>query len=161
MMGGGGGSNWPRKTLSEVERRAKEKLKNAEKPTKRNVFISFAHEDLDEVNLLRGQARNDNSDIKFNDRSLHEPFDSKNAEYIMRGIRERIKQSSMTVVYLSAATATSKWVAAEIEMSIRMGKDVIAMHSGNTPPTKLPAKVREHGIPVVKWGKGELAKAIK
>jgi len=41
------------------------------------------------VNLLRGQARNENSDLEFSDWSLSEPFDSKNAEYIKRGIRER------------------------------------------------------------------------
>ncbi|MGR3914110.1 MAG: TIR domain-containing protein [Gammaproteobacteria bacterium] len=143
-----------------MQESAKNKIKNAEKSVKRNVFISFAYEDLDDVNLLRGQARNDNSDIEFNDRSLHEPFDSKNAEYIKQGIRNRIKQSSMTIVYLSAAAAASKWVDTEIQMSIDMGKKVVAMHSGPTPPAKLPAKIGEHGISVVKWGKGQLAKAI-
>jgi len=46
-------------------------------PTKRNVFISFVAEDLNEVNLLRGQARNENSDLEFSDWSLSEPFDSR------------------------------------------------------------------------------------
>ena len=161
-MGGSGGGGKKQPSLSEMEEAFDSNmLKGTNESTKRNAFISFAHEDLEQVNALRAQAKNKNSDIEFGDRSLHKPFDSKNAEYIKRGIRERIKQSSVTIVYLSNNSADSKWVATEIEMSINMGKKVVAMHSGNAPPTKLPSLIRKHKIRVVKWGEGELAKAIK
>ena len=136
-------------------------MKGGDGAGKCNVFISFSSEDLDEVNLLRGQAKNENSDIEFNDWSLREPFDSKKADYIKRGIRERIRQCSVTVVYVSDETADSKWVDWEIRESIAMGKGVVAMHKGHSPPKRLPKAVTDNKVPVVPWNQKELAKAIK
>ena len=62
-MGGGGSGGW--RSLGDIralEQKAKEALQGA----KRNVFISFASEDLNDVNLLRAHAKNENSDIEFN-----------------------------------------------------------------------------------------------
>ena len=161
MGGGGGGRGLTPQELKNLEQKAKESLKRGEDSGKSNVFISFASEDLDEVNLLRGQAKNQNSDIEFNDWSLREPFDSKKAEYIKRGIRERIRQCSVTVVYISEKTSNSKWVNWEIRESIAMGKGVVAMHKGDSPPTRLPKAVTDNKVPVVSWNQKELAKAIK
>ena len=90
MGGGGGGRSIRPEEIQRLEKVAKETLKQEVKPERRNVFISFVEEDLVDVNLLRGQAKNENSDLDFNDWSVKEPFDSKNAEYIRRGIRERM-----------------------------------------------------------------------
>jgi len=126
-----------------------------------NIFISFVSEDLGEVNMLRGQAKNENSDIEFNDWSLREPFDSEKADYIKRGIRERIRQCSVTVVYVSDKTADSRWVEWEISESVAMGKGVVAMHKGSTPPARLPKAITANKVPVVPWTQKELAEAIK
>jgi len=157
--GGGGGRGLTPDELKSLEQRAKKSLKDG--GGKYNVFISFSSDDLDEVNLLRGQAKNENSDIEFNDRSLRKPFDSKRADYIKRGIRERIRQCSVTVVYVSDKTADSKWVNWEIEQSIAMGKGVVAMHKGDKAPARLPKAITENKVPVVPWNQKELAKAIK
>lgn len=159
--GGGGGRGLTPGELNRIEQVAKDALRGGEGSGKCNVFISFAAEDLQDVNLLRAQAKNENSDIEFNDWSLREPFDSKNADYIKRGIRERIRQCSVTVVYISDKTADSKWVDWEIRESIALGKGVVAMHKGATPPTKLPKAVIEHKIKVVPWKKDALSSAIK
>src|SRR5208337_604113 len=106
---GGGGFGLGPSDVKNLEERVKETLRASAPAEKQNVFISFVSEDLGEVNLLRGQAINEDSHLEFNDWSLQEPFDSKNAEYIKRGIRERIRQSSVTLVYLSEHTAASKW----------------------------------------------------
>lgn len=161
MGGGGGGRGLTPEELQRLERVAKESLKQGAEPEKRNVFLSFDSEDLAEVNLLRGQAKNENSDIEFNDWSLKEPFDSKDAEYIKRGIRERIRQSSVTVVYVTNRTAQSRWVDWEIRESIAMGKGVVAMYKGDAPPTSLPPAITEHKIPLVPWNQRELSKAIQ
>src|SRR5580704_14506546 len=121
MGGGGGGHSFSSEQLKKLEETAKKLIKDTE-PSKSNVFISFVKEDEKEVNLLRGQAKNDNSDLEFNDWSLSEPFDSENAEYIKRGIRDRIKQSSVTICYVTNNTANSKWVDWEIRESIALGK---------------------------------------
>jgi hypothetical protein len=159
--GGGGGRGLTPDELKELEQRAKRSLKDPSSTGKCNVFISFVSEDLDDVNMLRGQAKNQNSDIEFNDWSLREPFDSKQAEYIKRGIRERIRQCSVTVVYVSDKSADSKWVDWEIRESISLGKGVVAMHKGNSPPARLPKAVTDNRVQVVSWNQKELANAIK
>jgi hypothetical protein len=154
-MGGGGGSNdrgipADEERIAKKEAEARAELERA-RGVRRNLFISFAHEDLDEVNLFRGQAKNERSDIEFVDRSVREPFDSNRADYIRQRISERIRQSSMTVVYLSDSSANSSWVNWEIERSIELGRKVVAFHKGDTPPRDLPRAVEAYKIKIVKW----------
>lgn len=151
MGGGGGGGMNTLGDIRSLEEKAKEALKGGQ--GKKNVFISFAAEDLDEVNLLRAHAANEKSDIEFKDYSVKEPYDSERAEYIKQKLRERINQASTTVVYLSGNTAQSKWVKWEVEKSIELGKRVIAIHAGDKPPGKQPGWVKEHGVKVVPWSK--------
>jgi len=158
---GGGGFSLSERQLKTLEERAREALRTSDQPERRNVFLSFCYEDIDEVNLLRGQAKNENSNLEFNDWSLREPFDSENAEYIRRGIRERIRQSSVTLVYLSDHTANSKWVDWEIGQSVALGKGVVAVYKGDTPPTVLPAACREHSVRLVPWKHQQIGKAIE
>lgn len=158
--GGGGGRGLTPEELKRLEQTAKKSLQPGGGTGKCNVFISFVEEDLNDVNMLRGQAKNENSDIEFNDRSLKEPFDSKKADYIKRGIRERIRQCSVTVVYVSDKTADSKWVDWEIRESITMGKGVVAMYKGGKPPARLPKAVVDNKVPIVPWNQKELARAI-
>lgn len=146
--GGGGGSGWNR--LGDI-RSLEEQAKTALQEGKRNVFISFATEDMDEVNLLRAQSKNENSDIEFNDHSVREPYDSDRAEYIKRKIAERIARSSVTVVYLSKDTADSRWVSWEVRKSLELGKRVIAVHPGDRFAGVAPRWVGENRIKVVPW----------
>lgn len=153
-MGGSGGG----RKLGDIER-LKAVASEALDRKRRNIFISFAYEDLGEVNLLRGQAKNDNSEIDFIDRSVQSPFDSNRAEYIRGRLEQRINQASMTVVFLSQDTPDSSWVAWEVGKSIELGKDVVGVHSGEGLPSRLPDFVRKNGIKVVSWS--ELPGEIK
>ncbi|WP_198665257.1 TIR domain-containing protein [Paraburkholderia kururiensis] len=134
-------------------RSLEEKAKAALQGGKRNVFISFATEDMDEVNLLRAQAKNENSDIEFNDHSVREPYESERAEYIKRKIAERIARSSVTVVYLSKDTAQSRWVEWEVKKSLELGKKVIAVHPGDSFKGSRPSWLDQHRIEVVPWSR--------
>jgi len=149
-MGGNNTAGWSR--LGDV-RGLEEKAKAALQGGKRNVFVSFATEDTDEVNLLRGQAKNENSDIEFNDHSVREPYDSERAEYIKRRIGERINRSSVTVVYLSKNIAQSRWVKWEAQKSIELGKKVIAVHKGNSFKGPQPNWIADNNIKIVPWSK--------
>lgn len=149
-MGGSSSGGWSR--LGDI-RALEEKAKAALQSGKRNVFISFATEDMDEVNLIRAHAKNENSDIEFNDHSVREPYDSERAEYIKRKIVERISRSSTTVVYLSKNTAKSQWVKWEVEKSLELGKKVIAVHSGDSFAGRRPSWLDEPSIKVVPWSK--------
>jgi hypothetical protein len=151
-MGGGGGRG--RTTLGDINsliEKAKEEIRRGEGAQRKNVFLSFAYEDLNEVNLLRGQAKSENSNIEFNDWSVREPYDSSRADYIKQRIGERISQSSVTVVYISSDTAQSKWVNWEIEESLRRNKAVIAVHKGDAAPNVLPKSIKDNGIKIVPW----------
>ena len=160
-MGGSSGGSLPSGDLERLEQRAKEKFRTAKDDVNRRVFISFAHEDLKEVNLFRGQAQNEKTELQFDDHSVKEPFDSANADYIRRQILDKIDRCSVTVVYLSNNSAKSKWVNWEIEESIRRGKGVIGAYKGDAPPSNLPTAFESNGCESVKWSHEELKRAIE
>ena len=157
---GGGGNNYDTRIIDRLAQVAQESFDKAQ-PEKRNVFISFPYEDLGEVNLLRAQAKNENNDLEFNDYSLKEPYNSERAEYIKAGIRERIRQASVTLVYLSENTSQSQWVEWEARESKTQGKGVICVHKGDNPPSKLPSFVKELGLKVISWKHKEMSEAIE
>lgn len=145
-MGGSSSGSWSR--LGNV-RALEEKAKLALQPKKKNVFISFSSEDMNEVNLLRGQAKNENSDIEFNDHSVKSAYNSDVAEYIKRKITERINRTSTTVVYLTENTSKSQWVKWEVEKSHALGKKVIAVHKGDNFNGNIPSWLNASKI--VSW----------
>ena len=127
---------------------------------RRNVFISFANEDKPMVELLRGQAQKEDSTVDFNDWSLRAPFESKRAETIRKGIRGRIRQASLTIVYVSSHTAESKWVNWEVEESVKLEKKVVGVYQGEIPG-RLPPSIKKHRIRVIAWTHKGIAKALK
>ena len=160
-MGGGSGGGLFSSDIRSLEDKVKQRLAEAKEDVSRHVFISFDHDDLDEVNLLRGQAKNDKTDLQFDDHSVKEPYDSTNADYIKRNIREKIDRCSVTVVYLSDKTASSKWVNWEIEESLKRGKGVIGVYKGDTPPAKTPPAFQQNGCKAVKWEHSAMTNAIE
>ncbi len=159
-MGGSGGGSIPRSDLKQLEEKAKQSLKDATADTSRHVFISFAFEDEDEVNLLRGQAKNDKTELEFDDFSLKEAIKSNNEDYIKQKIRERIDRVSVTAVYLTKDSAKSEWVEWEIAESLKRGKGVIGVYKGDVPPAQLPTAFKQYGLKTVKWAHQDLMQAI-
>lgn len=150
MGGGGGYQRLSDEGLSNLAEQAKKELKGFSKG-QHNVFISFDTDDLAEVNLLRGQEKSESNEVEFKDWSVKKPYDSQNAEYIKRKIRERIRQCSTTAVYISKNTYKSKWVNWEIKESIEMGKKVVGFYKGTNPPSKLPKAITNNNIKCVQW----------
>jgi len=159
-MGGGGGYGFSPSDKKHLEEMAKKKIKEAGEVKMRNVFISFAHEDMDEVNLLRGQSKNINSELEFSDYSVKKSFNSEDADYIKRQIREKIKNTSVTMVYLSEKSMKSDWVKWEIEQSKKMGKGVVGVYKGDTPPTKIPSHIKDNVNSIVNWSHSEIMSAV-
>ena len=136
------------------KRRAQETITSTPKEDssgKYDVFISFCADDSDAINLLSTLLKNENSNIVFSDLSPRAPFNSEKSDHIKPDIRERIRQSSVTVVYVSDKTASSEWVDWEIRESLEMGKGVLAMHKGDTRPKRLPKAIVENNIEVLPW----------
>lgn len=92
---------------------------------------------------------------------MKEPFDSERSEYVKRGIRERIRQASVTIVYLTDNSAKSSWVKWEIEESIKLGKGVIAVYQENTQPKEIPAALKKINAKVIQWNAEAIMNAIE
>lgn len=91
------------------------------------AFLSFVEEDLNVVNLFRGQAKNENSELEFADYSIKEPFDSRNADYIARGITDQLRLASLTVCLYGPTTYTSKWIDWELRKSVELRKPIMGV----------------------------------
>lgn len=154
----GGGSS-----IDELEGIARGELRRGASGPRRKVFISFASEDLDKKRLFVGQAKNENSELDFMDFSLKVPFNSENADYIKRGIRERISQSSVTVVLVTDSTHRSDWVNWEISESIRQNKGVVVVNHRSGTSTGMPSSVNQNRdrVRVVSWNHQEINNAIQ
>lgn len=159
MGGGGGGRTVAEHMRDLLEAKAKKEIAAAS-AARRNIFISFSFDDVSQVNLLRGQALNESSELEFSDRSVRVPFPER-TEIIEQGIRDKIRQSSVTVCVLTDSSAESEWVDWEIRESIQMGKGVVGMYLGDRPPKALPASLSEHRIEVVAWQHEALMRAIE
>src|SRR5579864_8805798 len=91
------------------------------------AFLSFVEEDLNLVNLFRGQAKQKDSALEFDDYSIKIPFDSNNAEYIGRGIVAQIKLATVCVCLYGPTTYQSGWVNWELKKAIQLGKPLIGV----------------------------------
>lgn len=91
------------------------------------VFLSSVEENLELVNLFRGQAKSERSDLEFHDNSLKESFDSVNAAYIQRGIAEQIKPATLTICLYGPTTHTSRWVDWELEKTLELEKPLMGV----------------------------------
>ncbi|MBU7030162.1 MAG: TIR domain-containing protein [Theionarchaea archaeon] len=148
--------------IDKLEDIARKEIRKKEPPKpRRRVFLSFRGEDLDLVNLFRGQAKNENLDIDFIDFSLRVPFRSDNAQYIKRGIRERIRNCSVTIVLIGKTTYRSEWVDWEVRESLKLGKGVIAVKLRDDSSIRTPPALVEHGIELLPWNLKIVNQAIQ
>jgi Thoeris protein ThsB, TIR-like domain len=91
------------------------------------AFLSFVEEDLNLVNLFRAQAKNRQLDLEFEDYSIKQPFDSRNADYIGRGILQQIKRAALTICLYGPTTYRSGWVVWELNKTLQMGKPIMGV----------------------------------
>jgi hypothetical protein len=126
----------------------------------RHVFLSFVGDDLDAVNLFRGQARNQNSELAFDDYSVKEPYNSANAAYIRAQIADRIRAASVTLCLIGQATYLSEWVDWEIKKSIELGNRVVGVQLYKDAVCPVPRALSEAAARVVGWDVAAIVKAI-
>jgi len=123
-------------------------------------FLSFVEEDLNLVNLFRGQAKNEDSELEFADFSIKEPFDSTNAEYIGGRIAAQLKLSSVTICLYGPTTYTSKWVEWELRKSLELGKPIMGVCLyGDGRVRFYPAPLE--GKPRVAWNLPDIVRTIR
>ena len=127
----------------------------------RHVFLSFVEEDLDLVRLFRGQARNKNSSLEFDDYSVKVPYNSSDATYIRSRITERIRASSVLVCLVGRRTHSSDWVDWEIRKAHAFGKTMIGVRLASDRTDSLPAALTSVRATTVNWDIAEIVRLIR
>ena len=122
----------------------------------KRVFLSFLGEDKQKVEGLRLLAANPIYDLEFYDESVRSPFDSHDAEYIKRKIRDKISRTSVTVCLISEQPHTSLWVDWELEESAKKSNTIIAMALKGVDRAILPTLIKARGLTFHAWNPGQL-----
>lgn len=109
---------------------------------KRRVFISFDHDDTDQVNGFLG-LRNIVDGLEFYNHKLDREVQSDNSDYVARVIRDQyITPASVCVVLIGNNTANSDWVRWEIQTCLSQGKGILGIRlkdSRGAVPAGIPA----------------------
>ena len=144
----GGGGSWDSLSsdqLKKLEDTAKKSIRETE-PTKRSVFISFAGEDLDEVNLLRGQAKNDNSPFEFVDMSVKQPWET---DWESK-CRTKIKGCDGVIALISKHTPSATGQLFEIKAAEEEKVPIMLMYSSSDRPS-LPYPLSTRLVNIWSW----------
>lgn len=126
-----------------------------------HVFLSFVEEDLNLVNLFRGQAKNDNLDLEFDDFSIKEEINSENTPYIKSVIKDKIKRSSLVLCLVGSHTHESDWVNWEITTGYDLDKCIIGVKLNSDENDTLPNSLIIYKAEIVPWKIDEIMLAIK
>jgi hypothetical protein len=126
----------------------------------KHAFLSFVEEDLETVRMFRGQAKNKNSLLSFDDYSVKVPYNSTDAAYIRTQITGKIRAASVTICLIGPTTYKSNWVDWEVRKSAELGKKVIGvkLYSGQSCPT--PKSLTDLRAPVLAWDIDAIVRAI-
>lgn len=113
---------------------------------KHRIFVSFAVEDANYRDLLRGQAKNEKSPFDFVDMSVKEPWDSQ----WKAACRTKIKGCDGMIALVSKNTAKATGALWEVGCAKEENVPVIGLYVQSTnKPATLPAEFT--GIKVVEW----------
>ena len=147
-MGGGGRGNRVSYASSSGNSITLDKYSEHKEDTlKPRVFISFHHEDEPQVNLLRQQAKTEQSDIQFTDYSVKEPFDEK----WKTQCTERINRTSVVIVMVGQETHQREAVNWEIKKSYELNKKVVCVRIYRDENHKIPQQCKENNAKVISW----------
>jgi len=109
------------------------------------IFISFAIEDAQYRDFLKGQARNDKSPFEFVDMSAKEAWDSQ----WKTQCRTRIKGCDGVIALLSKNTAKADGAKWEMKCAVDEGIPLIGMHIHRDDKGAIPAELS--GKKVIEW----------
>ena len=101
----------------------------------KRIFISFAKEDIRLRDLLRGQARNENSPFEYVDMSVKQPWDSQ----WKTNCRRRIKGCDGVIAIVTNNTQNAAGQIWEIECAKQEAIPVLGIYGYNTRTGVIPS----------------------
>jgi hypothetical protein len=128
----------------------------------RRVFFSFHYQnDIFRVNVVRKSGVViGTSAAGFHDASLWEKTKRRGSAAVKKLIDHGLEGTSVTCVLIGQKTANRKYVAYEIEQSVKKGNGLIGIHINNIPDIKrgtdfwqgeVPAALKKHNAPIYSW----------
>ncbi|MBI2839274.1 MAG: TIR domain-containing protein [Acidobacteria bacterium] len=125
---------------------------------KRRIFVSFDHDDTDQVNGFLG-LRNITDGFEFFNHKLDHRVSSNDVDYVCRVIRdEYINPASVTVVLIGNRTAQSDWVRWEVQESLKQGKGILGIRLPGTNG-QVPDGIPQNAVGV--WNPEKFGKWIE
>lgn len=136
-----------------------------------NVFISFARENLKQVESIRALAKNPEHELEFHDWSElepvkdkvgtplpYQPFD-KRAAPIIKELKGLLKKATKMVVLVGETTCRSNWVNWEIQtfydqksnLASDATRRIIVMYVKECEDAELPKRVKKLKIQTMEW----------
>jgi len=136
-----------------------------------NLFISFAHEDIEQLHSFRALANNPEHKLKFHDRSelepaldkagdpIKQPPISPTSKPIIDKIHKLLDKATKMIILVGETTCESDWVDWEIRTFFAKkqkypGKTknrLMAMKLKGHKKLTLPKAVQDLGIQVMNW----------
>lgn len=136
-----------------------------------NVFVSFDHDDQQQVAGFKALIRNPNHPLDFHDHSLNEPIvgrrgkplvyppDDARAKSVRQEILRKFDEASRMIVLIGRSTHNSTWVRWEIvtffEKKKRLPGDttkrIIAMRLKGCENVPLPKVLKGRSSNTIKW----------
>ncbi|MGA2682034.1 MAG: TIR domain-containing protein [Candidatus Bathyarchaeia archaeon] len=147
MGGGGRGFRKSHVSSSGKSKTLDDYADHNERTPKPRVFISFHVEDEAQVNLLRQQAKDEQSDIQFTDYSVKEPFDEK----WKTQCTDRINRTSVVIVMVGPETHQREAVNWEINKAYELNKKVVCVRIYRDENHKIPQPCKDNHAKVINW----------
>jgi len=136
-----------------------------------NLFISFAGEDVEQLESFRALAKNPQHRLRFHDRSQARPVtdrvgtpfpyppNDKRAKPVREEIKKLLDKATRMVILIGETTNESQWVNWEIRTFFdrkkkhpgKTARRLIAMRLKGHRKTKLPKAVLNLGIQAINW----------
>lgn len=112
---------------------------------KKRIFVSFAIEDKNYRDLLRGQALNTNSPIEYTDMSAKKAWDSK----WKTNCRQRIKTCDGVIALISKHTRLADGAKWEMKCANEEGIPMIGVHIHKDDKGQIPPELKNRRV--VNW----------
>jgi len=142
-----------------------------------NLFISFAHQDVEQLHSFRALANNPKHELEFHDRSelepvrdrasnpIRQPPKSPTSKPIRIELKRLLEKATKMVILVGKGTHESRWVDWEIRTFFDKKKKypgktknrLLAMKLKGHKKVILPKAVQDLGIQVMNWNPGNLS----
>ena len=111
----------------------------------KRIFISFAIEDANYRDLLRGQAKNEDSPFEFTDMSAKDAWDTK----WKTNCRERIKGCDGVIALISKSTRLADGAKWEMQCANEEGIPMLGVHIHSDDKGQIPSELEGHRV--INW----------